>query len=204
MIFTTIKKLYNGEFQYSIVLRLANGDIFQGKDTARYTRRFNSYMSTVTVKSNLNSYQRNEYIVMPSIYDHIMSMENFATRFELPRLHVYTNNYEDITALQDLAPTLVISIGLPPAGLEKGMVYMPETPYEFRVTLGSVTKINKEFVEWAEGNKNVRLQPRTKQTLESPGIYNSGTQLFVNGERNLLVVRLHLGNVNLTVDRILK
>jgi hypothetical protein len=131
-------------------------------------------------------------------------MEDFATRFEQPRLHIYTNNYADIEALQDLMPKeFLVSIGLPPKNLHEGMVYMPEMPYEFRVTLGSVTKVNTEFVQWAEGNKNIKLQPRTKSNLESPGIYNAGTQLYVTGERNLLFVRIHLGNVNLTVDRIL-
>jgi hypothetical protein len=147
---------------------------------------------------------KDEFSLLPQIYEYIMDMENFATRFEQPRLHVYTNNYDDILGLMNAVPeNIIVSIGLPAEGLEKGMVYMPDTPYEFRVTLGSITNINTEFVEWAEGNKNIKLQPRTKSNLVSPGIYNSGTQLYVTGERNLLFVRLHLGNVNLTVERIL-
>jgi len=147
---------------------------------------------------------REELIILPQLYEYVMSMEDFATRFEQPRLHVYTNTYSDIEAIRDMVPeNIIVSIGLPPDDLQSGMVYMPEVPYEFRVTLGSVTKVNTEFVEWAEGNKNIRLQPRTKSNLKSPGIYNAGTQLYVTGERNLLFVRIHLGNVNLTVDRIL-
>jgi len=200
--YTTVKKLYKGEFKYSIVLRLYHGDIFQGKDKARYTKRYSTILST-----DYSAYRKDiqaEVLVLPQLYEYIMSMEHVATRYEAPRLHIYTNTYSDIEHLRDiLAENLIISIGLPPDGLEAGMVYMPDTPYEFRVTLGSVTKVNQEFVEWAEGNKNVKLQNRTKHTLTSPGVYNSGTHLYVTGEHNLLFVRLHLGNVNLTVDRIL-
>ena len=201
--YTTVKKLYKGEFKYSIVLRLYHGDIFQGKDKARYTKRYSTILS-----SDRTSYRKEiqaEVLILPQLYEYIIAMDHFATRYESPRLHIYTNTYSDIEHLRDmLADNLIISIGIPPDGLEPGMVYMPDTHYEFRVTLGSITKVNQEFVEWAEGNKNVKLQHRTKRTLTSPGIYNSGTQLYVNGERNLLFVRLHLGNVNLTVDRILK
>lgn len=202
LLYNTVKKLYKGEYKYNIVLRLWNGDIFRGKDKRKYTREFN-----YTINQNIKphwSHIKAELGFLPQIYEYIMAMENFATRFEQPRLHVYTNNYDDILGLINTVPeNIIVSIGLPAEGLEKGMVYMPDTPYEFRVTLGSITNVNTEFVEWAEGNKNIKLQPRTKSNLVSPGIYNSGTQLYVTGERNLLFVRLHLGNVNLTVERIL-
>lgn len=189
-------------YKYNIVLRFCHGVIFRGRDKRRYTNAFNSAMTQQLLTMRLPL--REELIILPRLYDYVMAMEEFATRFEQPRLHFYTNNYSDIEAIRDMIPeNLIVSIGLPPDDLQPGMVYMPEVPYEFRVTLGSVTKVNTEFVEWAEGNKNIRLQPRTKSNLESPGIYNAGTQLYVTGERNLLFVRIHLGNVNLTVDRIL-
>ncbi len=200
--YNTVKKFYRGVYKYNIVLRLYHGVVFRGKDKRRYTNAFTVAMnqSTTTMRQPL----RGELEILPQLYEYVMTMEDFATRYEQPRLHFYTNNYSDIEAIRDMIPEeLIVSIGLPPDDLQPGMVYMPEVPYEFRVTLGSVTKVNTEFVEWAEGNKNIRLQPRTKSNLESPGIYNSGTQLYVTGERNLLFVRIHLGNVNLTVERIL-
>ena len=201
-LYNTVKKFYKGVYKYNIVLRLYYGIIFRGKDKRRYTNAFTGAIDQRT--TSIRQPLRNELEILPQLYDYVMAMDDFATRYEQPRLHFYTNNYSDIEAIRDIIPEeLIISIGLPPDDLQPGMVYMPEVPYEFRVTLGSVTKVNTEFVEWAEGNKNIRLQPRTKSNLESPGIYNSGTQLYVTGERNLLFVRIHLGNVNLTVERIL-
>ena len=201
-LYNTVKKFYRGVYKYNIVLRLYNGVIFRGKDKRRYTTAFNFALAHQQPYARADI--KFELVLLPKLYEYVMSMEDFATRYEQPRVHFYTNNYSDIEAIRDMIPeNLIVSIGLPPDDLQPGMVYMPEVPYEFRVTLGSVTKVNEEFVEWAEGNKNVRLQDRTKKTLQSPGIYNAGTHLYVTGERNLLFVRLHLGNVNLTVDRIL-
>ena len=153
MKFNTIKKLYRGEFRYNIVLKLATGDIFKGRDKSKYTDRFNK-LPVIMIP---NQYQL-EFPIIGKLYEYIMNMENFATRYEYPRLTIHTNNYDDITAIRKLMPDQVRSIGLPPTGLEPGMVYMPDTPYDFRITLGEVTKFNLEFIEWATDNKNIRLQ----------------------------------------------
>ncbi len=180
-LYNTVKKFYRGKYKYNIVLRLYHGVVFRGKDKRRYTNAFTVAMNqSTTTMRQMRQPLRGELEILPQLYDYVMSMEDFATRFEQPRLHIYTNNYADIEALRDLMPKeFLVSIGLPPKNLHEGMVYMPEMPYEFRVTLGSVTKVNTEFVQWAEGNKNIKLQPRTKSNLESPGIYNAGRNFML-------------------------
>jgi hypothetical protein len=196
--FTTVKKLYKGEFQYNIVLTLANGDIFKGHDKSKYAKRLKMVSKIDSIR------YPDHYNATTLLYEHIMNMENFATRVNLPTLIIYTNNYNDITAIRDLIPRFVDSIGIPPDGLERGMVYMPNTPYDFRVTLGGVANLNPEFIEWSNNNDKIKLQPKTERLLSvKPNRYDAGSQLYVKGEHTLLFVKLHLGNIKLSIDRIL-
>jgi hypothetical protein len=198
--FTTVKKLYKGEFQYNIVLTLAFCDIFKGQDKTKYTRRYTKLCKAEPIPRYMTYYQPTALL-----YNYIMNMENFAIRVSAPTLYIYTNDYNDITNIRQLVPTLIDSIGLPPEGLTPGTVYMPNTPYDFRVTLGSISKLNLEFIEWADNNNDkIKLQPATKKLLSvKPNRYKTGSQLYVKGEHTLLFVKLHLGNIKLSIDRIL-
>ena len=204
MKFTTVKKLYRGEFQYNIVLRFSFSYMFQGINKGNYTELLHVIMDSDLKYLTTDEKEAMKFI--PDLYNCVMNMENFTTRYSWPRVIFYTNNYSDIQNIAALVPDKnIISIGIPPDGLEKGMVYMPATPFDYRVTIRKICKLNQEFVEWARGNKNIKLQQNTEYMLEHGAEFysSSGSQLYVKGDRNLFFVQFHLGNTNLTVDRIL-
>ena len=132
-------------------------------------------------------------------------MQDFDLRVESPWISIYTNNKDDIVLLQNINSDVVKYISLPdPAStLESGVVVMPKTPFDYRITLGKTTKSHPEFVEWATALDKLKLTKSCIRALQNPRSWG-GTHFYVKGDNVLLMAKMHLGGSISKIDRIIK
>lgn len=134
-----------------------------------------------------------------------LKMQDYDYRIESPWISIYTNSKSDIDKLVKLNENLVKYVSIPAekTSLTEGTVIMPKKDFEFRVTLGKTSSEHSAFVEWAEGNKNLQLTKSAKRDLLRDRSWG-GTHIYVTGERNITLTKVHLGGSINKIERIVK
>lgn len=200
---STTKKLYKGKYQYNIVLVCAYSFVFRGNKLNVTARKLEFEGTRSESWRGYPSTWKNpdEFAYAKELYDMLITMDDFSIRVESPTITCYTNNYNDIIKLREINISKVRKISVPKTTLEEDTVYMPDINFEFRVTIGKTENKYLDFLEWADTIDKLRITNSCREMLSR---YNScgGGHFYVNGEKMLMMCRMHLAGIKLTVHRI--
>jgi len=193
-----------GKYQYKIVLVLAGAFWFRGRDLDYALERLNSvdldsgqqpWHYTIKTHDELNYAYK--------IHNILLKLDNYMIRVESPWLSFYSNSHKDIITLSKIDKNKVKYISSPAevGRLDKGTIVMPNTHYDFKVTLGKTTTSYQHFVDWAAEHPKFKL---TKTCIRDLGKNRSwgGSYFYVSGDNSLLMAKMHLGGCINKVERI--
>lgn len=202
------KKLFYGKYQYKIVLVCRGAYLFRLKDLDKIYDRLSNLTIETEPKSQYGYYRqvrvdtKEEYKYCVDLYTTLSLINNFSLRVEQPLITVYSNNKEDIDKLSDLDPLKVKYISIPLITLEENVIVMNDTPYEFRVTVGKGVQDLTSFVEWANNSRNIKMAQGCKDGLSRKNRHTHN-YFYVNGEKNLLMVKMQIGRDINRIEKII-
>jgi hypothetical protein len=135
----------------------------------------------------------------------LSSLTDIDVRVESPWISIYTNTKTNVDDLIKLDQDKVKYISVPPANttLDVGVIIMPKTDFDYRVTLGKTTEEHSTFVNWAEASTKIKLTKSCKKDLLKNRTWG-GTHFYITGEKNLLMAKMHLGGSISKIERIVK
>lgn len=206
MLFKTTNRLFRGIYQYKIVLVVPGAGLFRGGDSSTILKSLKKIADNFNAQPRFNSIKtKDELDYAFKLQAQLTKLSNFELRVESPFISVYSNSETDINSLAKLGPDKVKYISKPPADnvLETGVILMPRTEYEFRVTMGKTTQNYESFISWADSNKNVKLTRSCIRDLSKDRSWG-GTYFYITGNNNLLMARMHLGSSINKIERIVK
>ena len=208
MLYKTTKRLFKGTYQYKIVLVCAGAQWFRSGDmdaTLEELKKvdLNKLVVKVYDQWNRGIKTKEDLDYAFSLQKQLKKLKDIEVRVESPWITVYANNKADIDSLAKIDTNKVKYISIPDNTLEKDTIVMPKMPFEFRITLGKTTSEHSTFIQWAEGNSNLKLTKSCKRDLLKDRSWG-GTYFYVNGDKNLLVARMHLGGSINKIERIIK
>ena len=199
------KRLFNGIYQYKIVLVCAGASLFRSGD-------MNSTLDQLK-RIDLNKTQdqwmrtiktRDELVYCFELQAELKKIKDIDVRVESPWISIYSNSKADIDAIAKVNENNVKYISSPSSKvLEHGTILLPKIDFEFKVTLGKTTTEHSAFIGWAEANDKVKLTKTCKRDLTKDRSWG-GTYFYITGEKNLLLAKMHLGGSINKVERIIK
>ena len=206
MLFKTTRKLFNGTYQYKIVLVCPNAHFFRNGDWQQclnMLQKSSVAPSTRNGPASFKSVEDKDYAL--SLYKVLSTSVNLNIRIENPWITVYTNDKNHIDDLVKLDKDRVKYICLPPTtvSLSANNVIMPKMNYDFQVTLGKTTQEHSAFIAWASSNQKLKLTKSCIAALTRNRSWG-GTHFYVTGDNNLLMAKMHLGGSISKVSRIIK
>jgi hypothetical protein len=211
MLYKTTKRLFNGTYQYKIVLVCAVASSFRSKDLDAVAKSLKKLSLDPNRRSSYTSW-RGDYVTTQDEIDYafklhatLSTLKDLSVRVESPWLSIYTNSKNDVDAIIAVDNARVKYVCVPPTSnvLDRGVIIMPKIDFEFRVTLGKTAQDYSAFVNWAENNSKVKLTKSCKKELSKPKSWG-GTFFYITGEKNLLLAKMHLGGSINKVERIIK
>lgn len=202
-------KLFNGTYQYKVVLVCAGASLFRCKN-----------IDTIIVKLSLTDISRNmparrsnkigtaaELAYALQLADTIKRMgDQVDLRVESPWISIYTNNKAAIDSIIALGEDKIKYISSPPDGstLAPGTILMSKRDYDYRVTMGKSMSEHSAFVGWAEANTGKVLLTRScKRDLLNDSSWG-GSHFYITGDNVLLMAKMHLGSAISKIERITK
>lgn len=204
MLIKETRKLFKGTYQYKIVLicpgssLMRSGTYIAALDKLKSIDLATSHTFTYRIKTS----QDLEYAI--NVAGALSSLKDCEIRVEAPFISVYTNIKSNIDTLASINEERVKYICMPPSGnLAKDVVIMPKMDYEFRITLGRTKQEHSAFIEWADKNSKVKLTKSARRDL-SKTVSWGGTHFYVTGEKNILFVKMHLGDSVNKIEKIVK
>ena len=211
MQYKVTKKLFNGIYQYKIVLTCAGSSLFRHNDLDTVYKTLLEITIPPQPKTAQFGYRRggisnqDDLDYAFQLQKALSKMSDIDIRVESPWLSIYSNNLADISKLSKINVDQVKYISKPPDNttLDAGTVIMPKMNYDFRITMGKTTQEHSTFVEWAESNKKLKLTKSCVKNLLKPRSWG-GTHFYITGDNNLLMARMHLGGSISKVERIVK
>lgn len=118
-------------------------------------------------------------------------------------VYIHTNDRELIDQIIALDSRNVYMLGIADSIIDSpNTIYLPNIPFDIKVTLGSSPTSQVKFVEWASKNKNFRLTQNCIRELKRP-ISWGGTYFYVSGEKNLFFAQMFLGKCIRRIDKII-
>lgn len=205
MQYKTTTKLFREQYQYKVVLVCPGSHWFRSGelDTALTKLKSVDLKKQVLRTSTIKSQDDLDYAF--KVHDVLIKMKDIDIRVESPWLTVYANDKKGIDKLVKIDENKVKYVCAPAAGvtLTQGTIIMPKMDFDYRVTLGKTTQEHSAFVEWAEGNKKIKLTKTAKKDLLRDRTWG-GKHIYVTGDNNLLLAKMHLGGSIAKVERIVK
>jgi len=195
MQYKTTRSLFRGLYQYKIVVTCAVSSAFRLGDMNEALSKINSILDK----------NKDDIEYAKKLAIELSTQQDLDIRVESPWISIYTNENKLIKRITKLSPERVKYICEPASGtsLAEGTVIMPKMDYDYRITLGKTTQEHSAFVEWADGNKNLKLTKSCIRDLLRNRTWG-GTHFYVTGDKNLLLTRMHLGEGIAKVERIVK
>lgn len=202
MLHKTTNKLFQGTYQYKIVLVCAYAYLFRGQAAADTLKRLSEDIETR--KFNTQKTQ-DEFDYALTVANALVKMPGIDIRVESPWISIYTNTKAHLATLSLINEEKVKYIAQPPAStnLAEGTIIVPKRDYDYRVTIGRSHQENSAFVAWAESNSKILLTKGVKTDLLKSRTWG-GTYFYITGENNLLMAKMHLGSVISKIERIIK
>lgn len=199
------KRLFNGTYQYKIVLICAGASLFRSGDmtaTLDQLKRIDVNKYQDQWSRSIKTREELEYCF--ELQAQLKKLKNIDVRVESPWISVYSNSKADIDAIAKVNENNVKYISAPSSStLENGTILLPKINFEFKVTLGKTTSEHSAFIGWAESNDKVKLTKTCKRDLTKDRSWG-GTYFYITGDKNLLLAKMHLGGSINKVERIIK
>lgn len=199
------KRLFNGTYQYKIVLICAGASLFRSGDmtaTLEQLKRIDLNRNQEQWTRSIKTREELEYCF--ELQAQLKKLKNIDVRVESPWISVYSNSKSDIDAIAKINENNVKYISAPSSStLENGTILLPKINFEFKVTLGKTSTEHSAFINWAESNDKVKLTKTCKRDLTKDRSWG-GTYFYITGDKNLLLAKMHLGGSINKVERIIK
>jgi hypothetical protein len=210
MQYKTTNRLFNGTYQYKVVLVCAAASAFRPKDfpsVLKNLQKINIDPKRDSYISWKGTFVRNQEDLDYAfkLYNILTTLSNINVRVENPWVSVYTNSKDNVDAIINIDQSKVKYACIPPSNstLEKGTIVMSKIKFDYRVTLGKTTQEHSAFIQWAESNPKVKLTKSCKKELLRSNSWG-GTFFYITGDNNLLLAKMHLGGSINKVERIIK
>ena len=193
------------EYAYKAVLVVPGAHWFRSNDLDGVSKRIRAlkrggspYKSGFITIKNEDDLQYIEKLVKV-----LKQMTDFNIRVEIPLVSVYTNLPTDIDKLCSLDSERVKYISKPPSqGLDKNIVVMNRTGWDFKITLGPTSQNYSNFVEWAENGKDlVKLTGSAKRALMRDSHWG-GSHFYAKNDKAVTMTRAFLGDTISRVDQV--
>ena len=199
------KRLFNGTYQYKIVLVCAGASLFRSGDmdsTLLQLKKVDLNKSSESWMRSVKTQEELEYCF--ALQAQLKKLKNIDIRVESPWISIYSNSKSDIDAIAKVNTGNVKYISAPSSNsLEHGTILLPKIDFEFKVTLGKTSAEHSAFIGWAEANSKVKLTKTCKRDLAKDRSWG-GTYFYITGDKNLLLAKMHLGGSINKVERIIK
>ena len=211
MFYKLTKKLFNGTYQYKIVLVCSGAQWFRSNDMDEILSNL------VKIKHKLGDdsqdfYSRSRFSIRTQedldyalqLHHQLSLLKNIDLRIETPWVTIYTNNKNDIDAIIKLDESKVKYVSMPPVDsvLEADTIILPKINFDYRITLGKTTQDYPTFITWAEASSKLKLTKACKKDLLKPRSWG-GSYFYITGDNNLLMAKMHLGGCISKVERII-
>jgi hypothetical protein len=211
MQYKTTKRLFNGKYQYKVVLVSAVAQVFRSKDSAVILKNLQKVQVDPTRKESYSTWRgtfvrtQDDIDYAFNLYNTLALLNDVNVRVETPWVSVYTNEKSHVDALINLDISKVKYACLPPdtTVLEHGVVIMSKVNFDYKVTLGKTIQNHSAFIGWAESNKKLKLSKACKRELSQDRSWG-GTFFYITGDNNLLMAKMHLGGSINKIERIIK
>ena len=211
MLTKTTTKLFRGVYQYKVVLLCAGASMFRSGDFESTLNQLKKI--DITEKDPSSPYRLHRTSIKSKddldyafkLQNKLSSLADIDVRVESPWISIYTNTKTNVDDLIKLDQDKVKYISVPPANttLDVGVIIMPKTDFDYRVTLGKTTEEHSTFVTWAEASTKIKLTKSCKKDLLKNRTWG-GTHFYITGEKNLLMAKMHLGGSISKIERIVK
>ena len=211
MFYKLTKKLFNGIYQYKIVLVCSGAHWFRSNNMDEILRNLEK-VKTKLADDPVDVYRNSRYAIRSQpdldyalqLHHQLTLLKNVDLRIETPWVTIYTNNKKDIDAIIQLDESKVKYVSMPPADsvLEVDTIILPKINFDYRITLGKTTQDYPTFIAWAEASSKLKLTKACKKDLLKPRSWG-GSYFYITGENNLLMAKMHLGGCISKVERII-
>lgn len=199
------KSLFNGKYQYKLVLVCAGANWFRGGDWSGTLENLQKITLNDSKISRTGIKTQEDLNYAFKLQSQLKKLKDISVRVETPWISVYSNNKVEIDSLIKLDRTKVKYVSVPPDNntLTEGVIISPKINYEFKVTMGKSNIQQSAFVLWAENNAKVKLTKSCKKELLRDKSWG-GSYFYITGEKNLLLAKMHLGGSINKIERIVK
>jgi hypothetical protein len=209
MLYKTTTKLFRGKYQYKVVIISSGCQFFRSRDMADTLRHLKSV--------KLDNSDKRSWIYQPTFksqedLDYAFKLQSVLAkisdmniRVESPWISVYTNDKTYVNEIINLDESKIKYVSLPSntQALTQNTIIMPKMDYDYRVTLAKIVGDQSAFLSWAESNNKIKLTKSCKKELGLPRSWG-GKHFYVQGDNNLLVTKMHLGQGIAKIERIVK
>lgn len=207
--YKTTNKLFNGQYQYKVVLIVPGASMFRNGDMA-VTLKLLDQVDLSKAKLTATFYRANVLSKEDLDYDYALckvlsKLDDIQLRVESPWVAIYTNTKKNVDKLVKIEESRVKYVSVPAANtaLEEGTIILPKVDFDFKVTLGRTRKNHSTFIEWAEKSDKVKLTKSCVKHLTTDTSWG-GSYFYITGEKNLLMAKMHLGGDIGKIERVLK
>jgi len=199
------RHLYNGKYQYKLVLVCAGANWFRGGDWTGTLENLKKVTLNDSRSSRTSIKTQEDLDYAFKLQAQLKKISDINVRVETPWISIYTNEKSAVDALIKLDKTKVKYVSVPPTNttLVEGVIILPKINYDFKVTLGKSDTQQSAFVSWAENNSKVKLTKSCKKELMRDRSWG-GSYFYITGENNLLLAKMHLGGSINKIERIAK
>jgi hypothetical protein len=211
MQYKTTKRLFNGKYQYKVVLVSSVAQAFRSKDISAILKNLQKVQVDPTRKESYSTWRgtvvrsQDDIDYAFKLCNTLASLDDTIVRVETPWVSVYTNEKLYVDKLINLDVNKVKYVCKPPPNTElvTGVVIMSKVDFDYKVTMSKTTHEYSAFVQWAENNSKLKLTKSCKTELSKNKSWG-GTFFYITGENNLLMAKMHLGGSINKIERIIK
>lgn len=197
------KRLFNGQYQYKLVLVCAGANWFRGGDwTGTLEHLKNVNLESGKTRNSIKTQEELDYAF--KLQNCLKKCKDIHVRVETPWISIYSNNKSDIDSLIKIDKSKCKYVSVPPdKQLEQNVIILPKINFDFKVTLGKTETQHLAFLSWAHNSSKVKLTKSCEKELKRDRSWG-GSYFYITGENNLLLAKMHLGGSINKIERIIK
>lgn len=163
------------------------------------------YQSLLSSKKETNdeieeSNSRFEYV--KNVINTLKTFDDYKLRIEYYWLSIYVVDQSKVDQIINLDKSRVKYVCIPDIDLSPGEIVMADDRFDYRITISPSNSNHSSFVEWAENNKNIKVPNSSVSLLIRDHQYRQ-TYFYVKGDKQLSMVRLHLGSCIQRIEKII-
>lgn len=199
--------LFSNKYKYKIVLVCPLASWFRGNDLENVKSKLAEVGRKGTVPSWAKVKIPDDITFTEQIVKLLAGFNNdYDLRIEQPFINFYTNNSAHIEQLANIDSLRVKYVSMPnknnPELVAKSVI-VKKLDFDYKIFMGRTRKNYADFVQWADGNKKVKLTPTVKKHLLKDRSWG-GSYFYVKGEQTLTLVKLFLGSDIAKIDNVIK